>query len=128
MGLARRTLAEFQRTGSRRIPKIPWSGAAALQRRAQRRLRVGAALGDCFGHKIADRDGDEEARRHELAEGLDALLRQLADSRGMKPGAVMQPVRIALTGGTVSEAVNELLVVVGRDEALARLDAASRGP
>jgi glutamyl-tRNA synthetase len=62
------------------------------------------------------------------AEGLDALLRQLADSRGMKPGAVMQPVRIALTGGTVSEAVNELLVVVGRAVALARLEAASRGP
>lgn len=60
------------------------------------------------------------------AEGLDALLRQLADSRGMKPGAVMQPVRIALTGGTVSEAVNELLVVVGRDEALERLQRASQ--
>jgi glutamyl-tRNA synthetase len=60
------------------------------------------------------------------AEGLDAHLRTLAEAKGMKPGAVMQPVRIALTGGTVSEGVNELLVVVGREDALARLEAASR--
>jgi hypothetical protein len=33
----------------------------------------------------------------------------------------MQPVRVALTGGTVSESVNELLAVVGRANALARL-------
>ena len=32
---------------------------------------------------------------------------------GLDAGAVMQPVRIALTGATVSEPVNELLVVVG---------------
>jgi glutamyl/glutaminyl-tRNA synthetase len=38
----------------------------------------------------------------------------------------MQPIRVALTGGTVSEPVNELLAVVGRDESLARLEAARR--
>jgi len=56
--------------------------------------------------------------------GLDAHLRQLAESKGMKVGAVMQPVRVALLGATVSEAVNELLVLIGRDAALARLEAA----
>jgi len=35
-------------------------------------------------------------------------------------------VRVALTGGTVSEPVNELLHVVGRDASLARLEAAAR--
>jgi glutamyl-tRNA synthetase len=55
------------------------------------------------------------------AAGLDAHLRQLAEARGMKVGALMQPIRIALTGGTVSEAVNELLVLIGRDESLKRL-------
>ena len=57
------------------------------------------------------------------APGLDEHLRQLAASKGMKAGAVMQPIRIALTGGTVSEPVNELLVVVGREQALKRLTA-----
>ncbi len=36
----------------------------------------------------------------------------------------MQPVRIALTGSTVSEPVNELLAVIGKDAALARLSTA----
>ena len=59
--------------------------------------------------------------------GLDAHLRQLAESRGMKPGALMQPIRIALTGATVSQGVNELLVAIGREAALSRLEAALRG-
>jgi hypothetical protein len=33
----------------------------------------------------------------------------------------MQPIRVALTGSTVSEPVNELLAVVGPDRSLARL-------
>jgi glutamyl-tRNA synthetase len=55
------------------------------------------------------------------APALDAQLRELAATKGMKLGALMQPVRIALTGSTVSEAVNELLAVVGRDTALQRM-------
>lgn len=59
------------------------------------------------------------------AAGLEAELRRIAEANGMKAGAVMQPVRIALTGSTVSEPVNELLVAVGRDAALERLRAAA---
>jgi glutamyl-tRNA synthetase len=58
------------------------------------------------------------------AAGLEAHLRRVAEAKGLEAGAVMQPVRIALTGATVSEPVNELLVVIGRDEALARLERA----
>jgi glutamyl-tRNA synthetase len=47
-----------------------------------------------------------------------------AESRGVKLGDAMQPVRVALTGGTVSEPVNELLAVVGREESLARIRSA----
>jgi len=52
-------------------------------------------------------------------------LRALAEERGLKLGDVMQPVRVALTGSTVSEPVNELLAVVGRERSLARLEAAA---
>ncbi len=55
------------------------------------------------------------------APALEAELRKLAETNGMKAGAVMQPVRIALTGSTVSEPVNELLAVIGKDAALDRL-------
>jgi len=58
-------------------------------------------------------------------EGLEQALRSLAEERGVAAGKVFQPIRIALTGGTVSEPVNELLLVVGKEAALRRLEAAS---
>ena len=59
------------------------------------------------------------------AEALEKTLRALSDERGVAAGKIFQPIRIALTGGTVSEPVNELLVVVGKDAALRRLEAAA---
>ena len=58
---------------------------------------------------------------------LEAVLRELAAKKGVAAGKVFQPIRIALTGGTVSEPVNELLYVVGKEAALKRLEAAARG-
>jgi glutamyl-tRNA synthetase len=61
------------------------------------------------------------------AEPIVEALRRVAETHGLKLGDVMQPVRVALTGSTVSEPVNELLAVVDRDTALARLgEVASR--
>jgi glutamyl-tRNA synthetase len=56
---------------------------------------------------------------------LETELRDLAGTLGVGAGRVMQPVRIALTGQTVSEPVNVLLWAVGRDESLARIAAAA---
>ena len=80
-------------------------------------------MGDKFGHAIALasaalRELDPEAWQ---PEPLETLLKTLAEREGLKLGDVMQPIRVALTGGTVSEPVHELLAVVGRAEALARL-------
>jgi glutamyl-tRNA synthetase len=58
-------------------------------------------------------------------EVLEQCLRALADQRGVAAGKIFQPIRIALTGGTVSEPVNELLYVVGKEAALRRLEAAA---
>jgi glutamyl-tRNA synthetase len=58
--------------------------------------------------------------------GLEAAIKALAEREGKKLGDLMQPVRVALTGGTVSEPVNELLAVVGREESLARIEAAAK--
>ena len=58
---------------------------------------------------------------------LERVLRELAERRGVASGKIFQPIRIALTGGTVSEPVNELLYVVGKDAALKRLAAAATG-
>jgi glutamyl-tRNA synthetase len=47
-----------------------------------------------------------------------ATLKGVAESNNLKLGDVMQPVRVALTGSTVSEPVNELLFVVGPQRSL----------
>jgi len=59
------------------------------------------------------------------ASALEQRLRALAEERGVTAGKVFQPIRIALTGGTVSEPVNELLYVVGKEGALKRLEQAT---
>jgi glutamyl-tRNA synthetase len=48
-------------------------------------------------------------------------IKQVAEQHGKKLGEVMQPIRIALTGSTVSEPVNELLGVVGRENSLRKI-------
>jgi glutamyl-tRNA synthetase len=58
---------------------------------------------------------------------LETALKQLAEASGAKLGDVMQPIRIALTGGTVSEPVPELLEAVQRDESLKRIASAIGG-
>jgi glutamyl-tRNA synthetase len=58
------------------------------------------------------------------ADRLEKELRDLAEQRGWSAGAVFQPIRVAVTGQTVSEPVNVLLEVVGKDESLQRITAA----
>jgi len=55
------------------------------------------------------------------ADELLATLKVVAESNKLKLGDVMQPVRVALTGSTVSEPVNELLFVVGPDSSITTL-------
>ena len=50
----------------------------------------------------------------------------MVEDRGVKAKDVFQPVRVALAGTTVSPGIFETLEVLGRDEALARIDAALR--
>ena len=55
------------------------------------------------------------------------VLKTSAECNQVKLGDAMQPIRVALTGSTVSEPVNELLTVVGRHAALNRLRTFSPG-
>jgi glutamyl-tRNA synthetase len=52
---------------------------------------------------------------------IDAAARAFAEARGLKLGKVAQPLRAALTGRTVSPGIFEVMVLIGRDETLARL-------
>ncbi|MFW2830222.1 glutamate--tRNA ligase [Sphingomonas sp. ID0503] len=59
----------------------------------------------------------------EWAEGpIDAAVRGVAESAGVGLGKVAQPLRAALTGRTTSPGIFDVLVLLGRDESLARLN------
>jgi glutamyl-tRNA synthetase len=56
-------------------------------------------------------------------EHIEQALRGVVAGIGAKPGAVFQPIRVAVTGKTVSAGVFESLALLGKDESLARIDA-----
>jgi len=56
--------------------------------------------------------------------GVEAALRSVVEELGVKPKEVFQPVRVAIAGTTVSPGIFESVAVLGRDETLARVDAA----
>ena len=46
---------------------------------------------------------------------------QVMEERELKLGKIAQPVRVALTGGTVSPGIFEVMDILGKDEVLKRL-------
>jgi glutamyl-tRNA synthetase len=91
------------------LPMDP-KAAAALTPEARSMLRAIASA-------LAETDFSEPA--------IDAALRGFAERSGLKLGQVAQPLRAALTGGTVSPGIDATLAALGRDESLARIAAAS---
>jgi glutamyl-tRNA synthetase len=56
-------------------------------------------------------------------EALEANLKAYAEELGLGLGKLAQPLRAALTGQTTSPGIFDVLVLLGRDESLARIDA-----
>jgi len=56
------------------------------------------------------------------ADALDKALDAFAQSRGLGMGKVAQPIRVAVTGTTISPGIAETLLLLGREKALARID------
>jgi glutamyl-tRNA synthetase len=52
---------------------------------------------------------------------IDAAMRALAEAKGLKLGKIAQPLRAALTGRTISPGIFEVMVLIGREESMARL-------
>jgi glutamyl-tRNA synthetase len=58
-------------------------------------------------------------------EAIEAALEPLPERLGVKPGRLYQPIRVAITGTSVSPGIFESLVALGREESLARIEAAA---
>ena len=110
--------------------------------KAQTLSEVWPLVGFLFGPPVDDPDAWEramspeaapllEAAREALAvtepfdaDALEAALGPVAERAGVKPKALYQPLRVAITGSTVSPGIFDSLAALGRDQALARVDAA----
>jgi glutamyl-tRNA synthetase len=87
---------------------------------------------DAWGKVMRDGAPDRlRAARDALAraepfdvESVETALRGVVDDLGVKPKEVFQPVRVAISGTTVSPGIFESLAALGRDEAISRIDAA----
>ena len=55
------------------------------------------------------------------AEALEPALRTLAESRGVSAGKIFTPLRVAVTGLSVSPGIFDVLTLIGRDRSLERI-------
>lgn len=55
-------------------------------------------------------------------DAINAMIKSHAESNGIGMGKIAQPLRVALTGSTVSPPIDATLAVLGKPEALARID------
>jgi glutamyl-tRNA synthetase len=53
--------------------------------------------------------------------GMEVLLRGFAEERGLKLKVIAQPLRVALTGKTVSPGIDEVMVTLGRQKVIERI-------
>jgi glutamyl-tRNA synthetase len=81
-----------------------------------------AALLDGQGPELLARVHESLAQLPEwTAEATEQAVRAVADEAGVKLGQVAQPLRAALTGRATSPGIFDVLVLLGRDESLARV-------
>lgn len=127
-----------------RIEAVGWDKLAAALPSLKERAKTLKELVDGAGYLLATRPLafddkaakllDAEARANlarllALFEGvadwnasaIEAVVRDFVNASGLKLGKVAQPLRAALTGSAVSPPVFDVMAVLGRDEALARI-------
>jgi len=142
--LARRTREYMEQHGIEGAadPKLE-QAAAAVQEKVSALSEIPRLVGFAFGPVETDPAAWEKVMRKDGAAGVlkaarDALapvepfdeqhveqaLREAAERLDVKPGKLFQPLRVAITGRTVSAGIFESLALLGRDESLVRIDAA----
>jgi glutamyl-tRNA synthetase len=81
-------------------------------------------MGDGAGERLARAREAIAAAEPFDAEALEGQLKPLVEELGVKARDLYQPIRVAITGSTISPGIFESVAVLGRDETLARIDRA----
>jgi len=113
-----------------------------VQEKAQTLAEVWPLIGFLFDPPVEDEKAWRKVMKGEALEALEAscdaltaakefdseavesALAPLPERLGVKPGRVYQPIRVAISGGTVSPGIFESLAVLGREDSLSRIGAA----
>lgn len=114
-----------------------------LQERAKTLVELAASLRYYISEDVVYNDKAKEKFLNEKSRGLlkelkdgissiaefskpevENLFKALVEKHSIKLGALAQPVRVAVTGGTESPGIYEVLEVLGKEKALARLEKA----
>lgn len=129
-------------------PDMPWLSRAVLSLRERARTLVELAHSLRY-YILADVEIDAKARdkflkpehlgylkelkeRLEIIKDFDApelekVVVAVAENHGVKLGAVAQPLRVAVTGGTASPGIFEVMEIVGRERTVERLTKVTGG-
>ena len=107
-----KTLVELADSAAFLVARPPMQPKAAALLSADNRLMLGEVAA-----ALAETDFSPPA--------VDAALRAYAERTGRKLGNVAQPLRAALTGSTVSPGIDAVMLALGREETLARIETAA---
>ena len=111
------TLADFEPLAGFLVERRPFdeqAWAKVMKDGAHDRLaRARAALGEVEPFDAA---------------GVEIALRGLVEELDVKPNKLFQPVRVAISGSTISPGIFESVALLGREETLERIDAALARP
>jgi glutamyl-tRNA synthetase len=94
-------------------PPVSYDDAALAKFNKEQLLAVFAAVTE----KLSSAPADDVA-------GIDALFKEVCAENGWKMGQVGQPVRIALSGGTQAPGIGEIVVTLGVEETIRRIQKA----
>ena len=56
------------------------------------------------------------------SENIEVLFKKIVEEEGIKLGKLAQPVRVALTGTTVSPGIYDVVLLLGKEETIKRLE------
>ncbi len=78
--------------------------------------------GDGAGYAVLADLRERLAAAEWTPEALEGLLKDYAEANGLGMGKVAQPIRVAVTGTTISPGIGDTLALLGREKTLARID------
>lgn len=112
------------KTRARNLMELADGAAFLFAKRPLEMTEKAAALLDDEGRKRLSAISAALAKENDWTiEALEATTKSLAEELDLGLGKLAQPMRAALTGTTTSPGIFDVLVLLGREESLARIDA-----